>query len=154
MNLIEVRNGNPAGPAPGSPKLNQVSLSFLEFLDRRALHPFPILQRRRRVSDFESCFCGDRNRRARCQSQQRGPSYLLCFHVHSSTGLFFSRAVVDPPAATRAGFSADPLGSFDCLNHSFSFDAPYGAGTQAKNGLEPSRNPLFNRLGSPYLHAH
>src|SRR6185436_2729845 len=53
MNLVEVRDRNAAGSAPGGPEFDNVNFAALETVDGFALHPFRNLKFRRGIADFE-----------------------------------------------------------------------------------------------------
>ena len=53
VEFIEMRNGGAAGAAPCGPKFDNIDMIFVEFLHGLSLNPFPGLEFRSRITDFE-----------------------------------------------------------------------------------------------------
>ena len=86
VELVEVRDGNAARPAPRRPKLDKIGLALLKFFDRFALHPFAVLDFGSFVADFErgSLTCAGQASHG-CDYHQQLDELLrsICFHISS-----------------------------------------------------------------------
>ena len=108
-NLIQVRNGRLARPAPSGPELDDVSLVLVETLHRLTLDPFAGLEFGGGVAHFERrSFRGGLKRHAGCERQQGArESKFMQFHVVLS-GLFPAYAAAGPRATANRAQPACP----------------------------------------------